>query len=101
VLCDVAGVLDAVVFGIPVPDAEGRAGMAALTVDERFSFATLRAHVDQHLPDYAQPLFIRLCPAIDRTGTFKLIKTQLAREGCETTDPIWRRETDQYRPLSG
>jgi fatty-acyl-CoA synthase len=90
VLCRCAGVVDAVVYGVTVPGTEGRAGMAAITTDERFEFATLAAHLKAHLPDYAHPQFVRLCSALDTTGTFKLTKTNLAREGySKTSDPIW------------
>lgn len=34
-----------------------------------------------NLPPYAIPVFIRLCNSVDRTGTFKLIKTNLQRLG--------------------
>ncbi len=97
VLCNVPGVLDAVVFGVALPEVDGRVGMAALVADTRFSFDALWEHLNRHLPDYAQPIFIRFCTSIDKTGTFKLIKAQLAREGCETTDPVWQREADRYR----
>ena len=74
------GVIDAVVFGVLVPGAEGRAGMAVLAVDSRFRLATLREACDR-LPHYARPKFVRLSPQIEVTGTFKLMKAALAREG--------------------
>jgi fatty-acyl-CoA synthase len=93
VLRGCAGVLDAVVYGVTVPGNEGRAGMAAMSTDQGFSFAALSAHLRKHLPDYAHPVFVRLCAALDVTGTFKLIKTDLARQGYMTTsDPVWRRD---------
>ena len=33
------------------------------------------------LPRYAQPLFVRLTPVADMTGTYKLRKVDLQREG--------------------
>ncbi len=36
------GVTDAVVYGVGVPGNEGRAGMAAVTVDQGFDFAGLK-----------------------------------------------------------
>ena len=74
VVSECRGVTQAVVFGIPVPGMEGRAGMAAITTDESFCFGNLRAHLIAHLPDYARPLFVRLCSVIPTTGTFKPIK---------------------------
>ena len=84
------GVADAVVFGVAVPGAEGKAGMAAVVVEAGFSLAVLRAHVAAALPAYARPVFVRVCQALDRTGTFKLNKTRLARDGfAEGSDPVW------------
>lgn len=86
------GVVDAVVYGVAIPGAEGRAGMAAIAVDESFDFAALSTHLSENLPAYACPLFIRLCRDIPRTGTFKLMKNALAREGLHpsvATDTVW------------
>jgi fatty-acyl-CoA synthase len=74
------GVIDAVVFGVLVPGAEGRAGMAVLAVDDAFELTALRQACDR-LPHYARPKFVRVAPQIEATGTFKLVKATLAREG--------------------
>jgi fatty-acyl-CoA synthase len=84
------GVTDAVVYGVAVPGQEGRAGMAAITTDGRFGFEALAAHLDAHLPGYAQPLFVRLCESLDFTGTFKLTKGRLVQERyAECPEPVW------------
>jgi fatty-acyl-CoA synthase len=75
------GVLEANVYGVSVPRADGRAGMAAIVVDERFDLAQLRAHLEARLPDYARPLFLRLLGAMEVTSTFKPKKSDLARAG--------------------
>jgi len=75
------GVVEAVVYGVAVPGADGRAGMAALVTDADFDPAVLAAHLAERLPDYARPLFLRLCPEIAATGTFKPQKQALARQG--------------------
>lgn len=93
------GVLDAVVYGVIVPGQEGRAGMAALVPAEDFTPAALAAHCAARLPSYAQPLFLRLCPTLDLTGTFKLIPARLAAEGfSQLPDPIWFRTPTGYIP---
>jgi fatty-acyl-CoA synthase len=93
VLRGCGGVLDAVVYGVAVPGNEGRAGMAAMSTCQPFSFTALSAHLREHLPDYAHPVFVRLCAAMDVTGTFKLTKTDLASQGYMTaSDPVWRRD---------
>jgi fatty-acyl-CoA synthase len=98
-----AGVTGAVVFGAAVPGQEGRAGMAALTIDDAFSWAALRDHLAATLPAYARPVFIRICGTLDITGTFKLTKTRLAAEGfaaVENADRIWffDRAADMFVP---
>jgi fatty-acyl-CoA synthase len=75
------GVSDAVVYGVAVPGADGRAGMAALTVAADFELDALRRHAEARLPEYARPVFLRLCAEIAVTGTFKPVKAALAREG--------------------
>jgi fatty-acyl-CoA synthase len=77
------GITDAAVFGVTVPGAEGRAGMAALVVDPSFDLDAFRSHLVERLPDYARPLFLRLVAAIEVTGTFKLKKQELATAGYE------------------
>jgi fatty-acyl-CoA synthase len=81
VLAACPGVTDAVVYGVTVPGAEGRAGMAALTVGDGFDLAAFRRHAAERLPEYARPLFLRLGAGIAATATFKPAKAQLAREG--------------------
>jgi fatty-acyl-CoA synthase len=84
------GVTDAVVFGVSVPGNEGRAGMAAITTDDRFVFEALKTHLDAQLPVYAQPLFVRCCETLDFTGTFKLTKGRLVQEGyAGSSEPVW------------
>lgn len=75
------GVTLAAVYGITVPGAEGRAGMAALVVSEPFSLQAFRQHVSTCLPDYARPVFLRIVPQIEVTETFKLKKQELAAQG--------------------
>ncbi|MDB6090475.1 MAG: long-chain-acyl-CoA synthetase [Gammaproteobacteria bacterium] len=81
VITDYPGVSDAAVYGVAVPGADGRAGMAALVINTKFDLGTFRQHLATRLPDYARPLFLRLVPSIDITGTFKLRKQDLALQG--------------------
>ena len=75
------GVREAVVFGVEIPGHEGRAGMAAITTDSSFSLLALQAHLVKTLPRYARPLFLRACESLAVTGTFKLQKAALRRQG--------------------
>jgi fatty-acyl-CoA synthase len=60
---------------------DGRAGMAALVVDGGFDIAGLAHHLAGKLPPYARPVFLRLQPEIEVTGTFKQRKVELVKEG--------------------
>jgi fatty-acyl-CoA synthase len=75
------GVEVATVYGVAVDGADGRAGMAGLVVDGAFDAAAFSEHVKRELPPYAQPLFVRLLPAMDTTGTFKIRKVDLVADG--------------------
>jgi fatty-acyl-CoA synthase len=75
------GVKEANVYGVAVEGAEGRAGMAGLVVDADFDIAAFGKRVAADLPAYAQPLFVRILPAIEKTGTFKIRKVDLIADG--------------------
>jgi fatty-acyl-CoA synthase len=75
------GVRQAVVYGVEIPGASGRAGMAALVAEEGLDFAALRGHLANRLPSYARPLFLRLRGEVEVTGTFKYSRMELVREG--------------------
>jgi fatty-acyl-CoA synthase len=78
------GVHDATVYGVAIPGTEGRAGMAALAVDDGFDLATLHRHLGESLPGYARPVFVRIRRELETTGTFKHRKDALV---CEGYDP--------------
>ena len=77
----IPGVLEANVYGVAVEGADGRAGMAGLVVDPSFDLAVFGARVAEELPPYAQPVFVRILPAIETTGTFKVRKVDLVADG--------------------
>jgi fatty-acyl-CoA synthase len=86
------GVLEGVVYGVSVPGADGRAGTAALVVDEGFDLTAFRAEVAQRLPPYARPVFVRLLRSLEATGTFKPRKQDLVQAGFDPariTDPLY------------
>jgi fatty-acyl-CoA synthase len=82
------GVVQAVVFGVAVPGHEGRAGMTAIIAGDNFNLSMLMAHLSRHLPDYARPVFIRLCQTLEMTGTFKLQKGNLLGTGF-AAENVW------------
>ena len=53
---------------------------------------SLAGKLRQKLPKYARPLFIRLIGELKLTGTYKLIKSELQKEGYDISsisDPVY------------
>jgi len=85
------GVKEAIVYGVAVPHADGKAGMAALVVEGAPDLAVI-AWAASALPRYARPLFLRLRPALEATATFKPVKRALVAEGFDPVkliDPLY------------
>ena len=80
-LSQISGIKDAVVYGVNVPKADGKAGMAYLETDENFSLADFAARAKAALPTYAVPLFLKLGGEAQVTETFKHKKNELAAAG--------------------
>ncbi len=100
------GISETNVYGVEIPGADGRAGMAAVVLapDARFDAAAFYAHAEQ-LPAYARPLFVRIVAAMDVTGTLKQRKVDLQREGyaiASDTDRVYFRDdaAGRYVPLT-
>ena len=103
-LCACKDVSDAAVYGVAVPGAEGRAGMALLATGGEIDLTALARQIRETLPDYARPIFLRIKPSLDVTGTFKHQKQDLMREGfdpAEVADPLYvfDRSAAAYVPL--
>ena len=56
---DCTGVIDAVTYGVFVPGTDGRAGIAAMVINDRFDFNAFADHLAGRLPSYAHPIFLR------------------------------------------
>ena len=92
------GVIEANVYGVPIPGTEGAAGMAAIVIKGNLDLEELRSHLVRRLPDYAQPLFLRVTGKIEATATLKYFKTNLMREGynpAATSEPIFFDDPDK------
>ena len=107
------GIKEANVYGVRIPGADGRAGMAALVCGDGLDFKGFYRYVDERLPSYARPLFLRIEEEIAITGTFKHRKVDLVREGFDITavsEPLYFRDdasatfvpidTELYRRLT-
>ena len=72
------------IYGVEIPKADGRAGMASLVLTEGLDTLDVESfsnHVKEHLPAYARPVFLRIQSEMDTTGTFKMVKGELRKEG--------------------
>lgn len=105
-LTELSSVAECTVYGVKVPGAEGRTGMAALVLREGTAFegGPVFQALAQRLPSYALPRFIRQMAAIPLTATFKYRKNELQNEGFDServADPlyIWDPQAKTYLPL--
>ena len=76
------------VYGVQVPGYDGRAGAASIVMadgvtESTFDFQALARHARRLLPSYAVPLFLRITPALEYTGTLKIQKGRLKTEGVD------------------
>lgn len=104
-LSDIPGIQTANVYGVPIPGAEGKAGMASVTTNGYLDYKDLLDRLSARLPKYAIPVFIREQQEAVTTGTFKYRKVELAEDGYDperVKDPVWYvdPETGAYRRLS-
>jgi fatty-acyl-CoA synthase len=100
------GVASCAVYGIAIAGHDGKAGMAALHLSEHDSFDLdrLSKHLIDNLPPHARPLFLRLRREADMTGTFKIRKVDLMKEGLtprDANEPVYLFDADTgvYRLL--
>lgn len=88
VLTGVKAVADVAVYGVKVPNQDGRAGMAAIVLHPLPEGSTvvdvlneISQEVAKNLPAYSRPLFIRFDTELMMTGTFKHQKQGLVADG--------------------
>ncbi|KAJ1332065.1 solute carrier family 27 (fatty acid transporter) member 1/4 [Microdochium nivale] len=80
------GIAEANVYGVSVPNHEGRAGCAALSTDgTTVDYAQLLAHARKELPKYAVPVFLRILDAgkSSHIHNHKQNKVPLRKEGVD------------------
>jgi fatty-acyl-CoA synthase len=97
-ICAAPGVKQASVYGVAIPGAEGKAGMAVLVPDGDLNLRAFRADLMSRLPNYACPLFLRIRNEMELTTTFKYTKAELVRQGynpLSTGDPIYFNHPDR------
>jgi fatty-acyl-CoA synthase len=99
VLNKAPGVLESNVYGVAVPGAEGKAGMASINVSEAFDVDQLGRYVLEHFPVYQRPYFVRVQQEMRVTGTFKHQKVAYRDEGYDprkVEDPLYFLDGDKY-----
>ena len=71
------------VYGVEIPNHEGKAGMAAIKIDPSLGFNEdeISRFVLEVLPKYSIPIFIRLKQKLEITGSKKIQKANLRKEG--------------------
>jgi len=101
------GVSSSAVYGITLPGADGKAGMASIVKDEKTPLdpAGLVAHLRTSLPKYAIPIFIRFVADFEWTATHKIKKTTLksqAYDPAQVKDALYvlLPGSDAYEPLT-
>lgn len=81
------GVLEANVYGVLVPKHEGRAGCAAVFLDDKvrdsFDYKGLLQHCRKNLPRYAVPVFLRVQTEMKAMHNQKQNKVPLREEGVD------------------
>ena len=95
------------VYGVEIPGTDGRAGMASLTLNEgvgQLDIDAFAQFAQKELASYAVPVFIRIQPEIDVTGTFKMVKGDLRKEAYsidQIEDPVFVMKPGEtsYTPL--
>jgi len=96
------GVLESNVYGVTVPGAEGRAGMASLNVDDRFDLSAFADYVQKKLPVFMRPYYIRVQRQMKITETFKHQKVDYREQGYDpskVSDPLYYLNGDGYVPI--
>lgn len=95
------------VYGVEIPQSNGKAGMAAITLKSsgNFDLKQFADFLDASLPGYAIPVFIRIRQNLEVTSTFKLRKVALKEENYNPTkisDPlyIWDNNSKSLKKLT-
>lgn len=84
ILGEFSGIEEAAVYGVEIPETNGKAGMAAVVLSggtNCFDCSEIYKHLSGQLPSYAVPMFIRVRSEMSTTGTFKIKKTDLKEQG--------------------
>jgi len=94
------------VFGVEIPNHDGKAGMAAIKLKPSTEFKPkeFATFIVDRLPKYSIPIFVRVQNELELTGTLKLRKINLRKHGYninQIKDPIylWNSSLQSYKLL--
>ena len=92
------------VYGVELPNAEGKAGMVAIILEskEPFDINGFSKFVVENFPKYSIPIFTRIVDELEFTGTHKLRKINLRKQGYDVTllkdqIHIWDFASNRYK----
>ncbi|AWL30141.1 long-chain-acyl-CoA synthetase [Acinetobacter defluvii] len=97
IVSEYAKITEAVVYGVEIPNTNGRAGMAAITLNagealNEQDLIDMVTEFKKGLPSYAVPVFLRIQEAMETTGTFKYQKNKLKEQAYDpkkTSDRLY------------
>jgi len=98
------GIVEANIFGVKISEeSDGRACMAGLILEnglDNFDLDAFSKHVHASLAMYAVPIFLRILPQMELTGTLKQRKVTFVKEGFDPTrlsDPLFYLDSESRR----
>ncbi|MCK5341926.1 MAG: long-chain-acyl-CoA synthetase, partial [Candidatus Heimdallarchaeota archaeon] len=84
------------VYGVQILDTEGKCGMVSMVTNSNyvkdFDFSRFYSMIQESLPEYAIPKFIRFTPELVTTATLKIQKGTLKKEAFDLDkieDPLY------------
>jgi citronellyl-CoA synthetase len=91
------------VYGVEIPNSEGKGGMVSIKLYENqtFDLTQFSQFVSENLPKYAIPIFVRVKEGLEFTGTHKLRKVNLKKQGYDINKVkdrifIWDSNSNRY-----
>lgn len=105
IISNILKLRDCVVYGVSVPECEGRAGMVAIPdPDKGIRLNDFLHEMKKRLPHYSIPVFVRIVDRLEATGTYKLPKTFLQSDGfnpSRLSDPLFVLDSkkEEYRRM--
>ena len=91
------------VYGVEIPNSEGKAGMVSIKLyeNQNLDLTQFSQFASENLPKYAIPIFVRIKEGLEFTGTHKLRKVNLKKQGYDINkinDHIyfWSSDSNRY-----